>query len=175
MATLLDAAERPRRRLTPKIDFGKASLYLSGLVILLIALAAIFAPLLAPYDPYAQDLLRRTFPPFWMEGTDHAHWLGTDHLGRDYLSRLIYGARISLTIGFVTALVSGFIGTALGVTAGYFGGRVDAAISFVITARLAIPVILVALAVVAMVGSSFEIVIAVLGLCLLYTSTSPRD
>ena len=163
MATLLDAAERPRRRLTPKIDFGKASLYLSGLVILLIALAAIFAPLLAPYDPYAQDLLRRTFPPFWMEGTDHAHWLGTDHLGRDYLSRLIYGARISLTIGFVTALVSGFIGTALGVTAGYFGGRVDAAISFVITARLAIPVILVALAVVAMVGSSFEIVIAVLG------------
>ncbi|WP_293798878.1 ABC transporter permease [uncultured Bosea sp.] len=166
MATLLDAAERPRRRLTPKIDFGKASLYLSGLVILLIALAAIFAPLLAPYDPYAQDLLRRTFPPFWMEGTDHAHWLGTDHLGRDYLSRLIYGARISLTIGFVTALVSGFIGTALGVTAGYFGGRVDAAISFVITARLAIPVILVALAVVAMVGSSFEIVIAVLGLLL---------
>lgn len=166
MATLLDAAERPRRRLTPKIDFGKASLYLSGLVILLIALAAIFAPLLAPYDPYAQDLLRRTFPPFWMEGTDPAHWLGTDHLGRDYLSRLIYGARISLTIGFVTALVSGFIGTALGVTAGYFGGRVDAAISFLITARLAIPVILVALAVVAMVGSSFEIVIAVLGLLL---------
>ncbi len=166
MAISLDAAERPRRRLAPMMDFGKVGLYASGLVILLIVLTAIFAPLLAPYDPYAQDLLKRTVPPFWMEGSDPAHILGTDHLGRDYLSRLLYGARISLTIGFVTALVSGFIGTALGVTAGYFGGRTDTVISFLITARLAIPVILVALAVVAMIGSSFEIVIAVLGLLL---------
>lgn len=166
MATLLDAADRPRRGLALAFDFGRTGLYVSGLVILLVALAALLAPLLAPYDPYTQDLLRRTVPPFWMEGSDPAHLLGTDHLGRDYLSRLIYGSRISLTIGFVTALVSGFIGTALGVTAGYFGGRIDTAISFLITARLAIPVILVALAVVAMVGSSFEIVIAVLGLLL---------
>lgn len=166
MATLLDVSSRPRRRIGLSLDFGKTGLYASGLVILLIVLAAIFAPLLTPYDPYTQDLLKRTVPPFWMTGTDPDHLLGTDHLGRDYLSRLIYGARISLTIGLVTALVSGLIGTSLGVTAGYFGGRIDAVISFVITARLAIPVILVALAVVAMIGSSFEIVIAVLGLLL---------
>lgn len=145
---------------------ANAGLYVSGFIILAIILIAMFAPLIAPYDPYSQDLLARTVPPFWMEGTDPMHLLGTDQLGRDYLSRLIYGARISLTIGFATAILSGFIGTVLGVTAGYFGGRVDTIISFIITARLALPVILVALAVVAMFGSSFTIVITVLGLLL---------
>jgi peptide/nickel transport system permease protein len=84
--------------------------------------------------------------------------------GRDYLSRMIYGAQLSLLIGFASMFISGVIGTALGVAAGYFGGRVDMVITFIITTRLAMPVILVALAVVALVGSSTFIVIAVLGL-----------
>jgi peptide/nickel transport system permease protein len=89
--------------------------------------------------------------------------LGTDQFGRDYLSRIMYGARISLLIGIAAMLISGIIGTAMGVTAGYFGGRIDMAITFVITTRLAMPVILIALAVVALIGSSLQIVILVLG------------
>ncbi|SHL30575.1 ABC transporter permease [Roseibium suaedae] len=137
-----------------------------GLVVVaLLALVAIFAPLLAPHDPYSQNLLMRMKPPVFLGGT-WEYPLGTDHLGRDYLSRLIYGARVSLMIGAIAALISGLIGTALGVSAGYFGGRVDAAVTFLINVRLALPVVLVALAVVAVMGGSLEIVIMVLGLLL---------
>lgn len=135
-------------------------------VLAVMAMLAIFAPLLTPYDPYAQDLLARMQPPVWMDGGSWAHPFGTDHLGRDYWSRLLFGARVSLLVGLSVTAISCLIGTALGVVAGYFGGRVDTVISFLITARLAIPVILVALAVVALVGSSLQIVIGVLGLLL---------
>lgn len=145
---------------------GNGSLLL-GLAILGIVVAiAIFAPLLAPYDPYAQSLPNRFTPPLWLPGGGWDHILGTDHLGRDYLSRIIYGSRVSLTIGIGAALVSGLIGTALGICAGYFGGRMDSAIMFVITARLALPVVLVALAVVAIFGSSFTVVLLTLGVLL---------
>ncbi len=125
---------------------------------------ALAAPLLAPFDPYDQDLARRLIPPIWHGEGTWAHPLGTDMLGRDYLSRLIYGARISLLIGFAVMLISGLIGTTLGVAAGYFGGKVDLVVTYLITVRLALPVILVALAVVALVGSSLWLVILVLGL-----------
>ena len=92
--------------------------------------------------------------------------LGTDKLGRDYLSRLLYGARVSLTIGVVVALISGLIGTTLGVLAGYYGGRVDAVVSYLITTRLAMPVVLVALAMASLVGGSLQVVIVLLGLLL---------
>jgi peptide/nickel transport system permease protein len=141
-------------------------LSLGGAIILIIIMLALLAPVIAPHDPYAQDLLARVVPPFWMDGGSSEHWLGTDALGRDYLSRLLYGARISLTIGFVTALLSGLIGTSLGVMAGYFGGRLDTVITFIVTARLAMPVVLVALAVVALFGSSFTVVLSVLALLL---------
>jgi len=135
-----------------------------GLVLLAaICAMAIFAPLIAPFDPYDQDLSRRLIPPFWSAKANAAHWLGTDNLGRDYLSRLIYGARISLLIGFAVMVISGLIGTVLGLLAGYFGGKADLFITFLITTRLAIPVVLVALAVVAMVGGSLTVVILVLG------------
>jgi peptide/nickel transport system permease protein len=143
---------------------GHAGL-LTGLVLLAIAFAcAVLAPLIAPHDPYFQDLSARLVPPVWHERGTWLHPFGTDNLGRDYLSRTIYGARISLLIGFSVMAVSGLIGTAMGLLAGYFGGRTDMAVSFVVTTRLAMPVVLVALAVVALVGGSLVVVIAVLGL-----------
>jgi peptide/nickel transport system permease protein len=127
---------------------------------------ALLADLLAPHDPYAQNLARRMVNPIWHASGTWQHPLGTDGLGRDYLSRLIYGSRISLLIGFGCALISGVIGTALGVAAGYFGGRVDMAVMFLITTRLSMPVVLVALAAVALVGGSLGVVVWVLGLLL---------
>ena len=129
-------------------------------------LIALSAPLIAPHDPYHQDLMNRLVPPVWDARGSWEHIFGTDHLGRDYLSRLIYGARISLLIGIGAALISGVIGTFLGVAAGYFGGRVDMVVTFLITVRLSMPVVLVALAVVAIVGGSLQVVITVLGLLL---------
>lgn len=152
-------ASRRRGRL-----LSNHALLVGGGMLLVIVLAALFAPWLSPHDPYAQDLTNRTIPPFWHEGSVAAHPLGTDPLGRDYLSRLIYGARISLLIGVSVALISGFIGTVMGLLAGYFGGRTDMLVSFLVTTRLALPVILVALATVALVGGSLWVVIAVLGL-----------
>lgn len=130
-----------------------------------VALVALLAPLLAPHDPYVQDLTRRLVPPVWMGGTPE-HLFGTDQLGRDYLSRLIYGARISMLIGLLTVICSGLIGTTLGMLGGFFGGRVDDVVMFIVTCRLAIPLILVALTVVALVGSSFTVVVLTLGLLL---------
>ena len=131
-----------------------------------IVLIALGAGVLAPHDPFAQDLMQRMVPPRWMVGGTSAHLLGTDQLGRDYLSRLIYGARISLLIGTLTVITSGLIGTTLGVVGGYFGGRTDDAVMFAITCRLAIPLILVALTVVALIGSSLTVVVLTLGLLL---------
>lgn len=154
----------PRQILFRRVVTHQGLMFGMG-VVLLLALVAVFAPLLAPHDPYAQNLLARMKPPVFLGGT-WEYPLGTDHLGRDYLSRLIYGARVSLMIGAIAALISGFIGTALGVSAGYFGGKVDAAVTFLINVRLALPVVLVALAVVAVMGGSLQIVIMVLGLLL---------
>ncbi|AOO83216.1 ABC transporter permease [Bosea vaviloviae] len=125
---------------------------------------AVLAPLLAPHDPYVQNLTARNIPPFWYDKGNWAHPLGTDPLGRDYLSRLLYGARISLLIGISVVILSGLIGATMGLLAGYFGGRTDLAVTFMVTTRLAMPVILVALAVVAIIGSSLWVVILVLGL-----------
>ena len=129
---------------------------------------AAFAGVLSPHDPLEQDLSHRLIAPIWHGGerTSWVHPLGTDQLGRDYLSRLIHGARVSLLIGFSTMLISGVVGAVLGTLAGYFGGRVDLAVSFIVTTRLSLPVVLVALAVVSLVGSSLTVVIAVLGFLL---------
>ena len=137
----------PRQVLLTKV-LGHKGLMFGAIVLLTIFLMALFAPLLAPYDPYHQDLMHRMIPPVWDAKGSWENILGTDHLGRDYLSRLLYGARISLAIGAIAALISGIIGTSMGVAAGYFGGRVDACVTFLINVRLAMPVVLVALAVV---------------------------
>ena len=140
-------------------------------LLLIIILMAVLAPVLAPHDPYHQVLLNRLKPPFWMTGGSWTHPLGTDHLGRDYLSRLMYGAQISLLIGLATALISGCIGVFLGLVAGYFGGRIDQLVMFLVTVKLSVPTILVALAVVQLVGGSLEVVILVLGMLLWHQFT----
>ncbi len=141
--------------------------FLVGTTILVIAIfTALFAPLIAPYDPYAQDFSNRLLAPFWQESGSWAYPLGTDRFGRDYLSRLIYGAQISLMIGLSVMIVSALIGTTLGLLAGYMGGWVDNFIMYLITVRLSMPVVLIALAVVSVVGSSLEVIIIVLGLFL---------
>ncbi|HEX9470257.1 MAG TPA: ABC transporter permease [Bradyrhizobium sp.] len=129
-------------------------------------LVAIFAPYLTPHDPFAQDLNLRLIPPVWMDGSQSTHLLGTDQIGRDYLSRLIYGTRISMLIGVLTVITSGLIGVTLGIVGGFYGGRTDDVVMFLITSRLSIPLILVALTVVALVGSSLAVVILTLGLLL---------
>ena len=146
--------------------FGHQGVLIGVTIVAAVILIALSAPLIAPHDPYHQDLMNRLVPPVWDARGSWEHIFGTDHLGRDYLSRLIYGARISLLIGIGAALISGVIGTFLGVAAGYFGGRVDMVVTFLITVRLSMPVVLVALAVVAIVGGSLQVVITVLGLLL---------
>ena len=145
---------------------GHQGVLIGVTIVAAVILIALSAPLIAPHDPYHQDLMNRLVPPVWDARGSWEHVFGTDHLGRDYLSRLIYGARISLLIGIGAALISGLIGNFLGVAAGYFGGRVDMVVTFLITVRLSMPVVLVALAVVAIVGGSLQVVITVLGLLL---------
>ncbi|WP_416369642.1 ABC transporter permease [Tritonibacter mobilis] len=154
----------PRQMLKTRA-FGHKGLIFGLCVVGLLVVIALLAPVLAPHNPYEQSLMNRMVPPVFLGGT-WEHPLGTDHLGRDYLSRLIYGARVSLLIGAVAALISGVIGTAMGVAAGYFGGKVDAVVTFLINVRLAMPVVLVALAVVAILGGSLTVVVCVLGLLL---------
>jgi peptide/nickel transport system permease protein len=167
------AAPTPREidALSPRrIAFQRAlrhgSLWIGGGILLVIALAALLAPALTPHDPTFQDLGRRLVPPVWDARGNWGNPLGTDQLGRDYLARLIYGGRISLLIGFTTVAISGVIGTALGIAAGYWGGRVDLIINFFLTIRLTLPVVLVALVVVALVGNSLNVLMLVIGLLL---------
>ena len=159
--TSTDSTSRLKRRIR-----GHQGMIIGSLIVLSVILVALLAPLLSPHDPYQQDLMKRLIPPVWDSRGSWEHILGTDHLGRDYLSRLMYGARISLLIGIGAALISGIIGTIMGVMAGYFGGRVDMVVTFMVTVRLSMPVVLVALAVVAIVGGSLQVVITVLGLLL---------
>jgi peptide/nickel transport system permease protein len=153
-----------RGMLLRRRTLGHTGLMLGASLLVLITVIAVLAPFVAPYDPYVQDLFNRLVPPIWYEKGSWAHVLGTDNLGRDYLSRAVYGGRISLLIGLSVMVISGAIGTGLGLIAGYCGGRVDGVVTFIVTVRLALPVILVALAVVATVGGSLPVIILVLGL-----------
>lgn len=145
--------------------FPNASMRIGGTVIILIALVALFAPWLAPYSPDAQDLSFRLAPPVlfgdWA-GANWAHPLGTDALGRDYLSRLIYGAQLSLLIGVGAATLSSLIGISLGMAAGYFGGRVETIIGFIVNVRLSMPIMLIMLSLVALLGNSTLLIMLVL-------------
>ena len=156
--------ELPVRRRLPA--FRHLATMLGAVIVGAALLVAIFAPYLTPHDPFAQDLNLRLIPPVWMDGSQPAHLLGTDQIGRDYLSRLIYGTRVSMLIGVLTVITSGVIGITLGIIGGFYGGRTDDIVMFLITCRLSIPLILVALTVVALVDSSLAVVILTLGLLL---------
>lgn len=134
-----------------------------GILVALI-MTAIFAPLIAPHDPFVQSLANRMQPPVWSEGGTWEYPLGTDANGRDYLSRLIYGTRISLAVGFGAATIGMFIGVTLGVISGYFGGRVDQGVNFLLTAQLALPGLLLAMALVFIIGPSVWVVIGIVGM-----------
>lgn len=163
---------RKRSQKTMRRALSHRSFVIGFVGVGIVVLLAIFAPLVTWHDPYAQSIIDRRLPPIWYGWfwddplATWNHPLGTDQLGRDYWSRLVYGGRISLFIGLTATLVSGLIGTTLGILAGYFGGRTDMVISFLITTRLTMPVILVALATVAIFNSSLIVVTLVLGLLL---------
>lgn len=161
--------EIPKQRKSLRIlrrSMGNSGIVIGGILLLVLFLMAIFAPLFAPHDPIALDLSNRIVPPFWHENAKPDHLFGTDHLGRDYLSRLLYGAQVSFIVGIAVITMSGIIGITLGLLAGYFGGRVDMVISFLITTRLSLPIVLVALAAAAISGPSLSTLIIVLGLLL---------
>ena len=137
-------------------------LFALAILLFLLVIPAIFAPWIAPHDPFQGSLSHRLTPPIWQEGGSGEYLLGTDKLGRDMLSRIIYGARISLTVSLIAIFVGGIIGTVLGLISGYFGGRTDSVIMRLVDISLALPTILLALVLVAAVGPSFGTVITVL-------------
>jgi peptide/nickel transport system permease protein len=155
------AAEAPRTSLAA--DFWrrlakKPLAVAGGLFVLLMAALAILASVLAPYDPSALDFSAQLAPP------SAAHWLGTDDLGRDILSRMMYGARISLSVGFVAVGIAIAIGIVLGGIAGYYGGRVDQFIMWLVDVMLVFPSMFLILAVIAFVGPSLFNIMAIIGL-----------
>ncbi|RIY38919.1 ABC transporter permease subunit [Psittacicella gerlachiana] len=128
-----------------------------GLIfIVILALSGIFAPFVAPYDPVEQFREHALQPPAWMEGGSMQFILGTDDVGRDILSRIIYGARVSILNGLVIVVISSVIGVTLGLIAGYFGGILDIIISRIVDIIMSLPSLLVAIAVVAVLGPSLE-------------------
>jgi ABC-type dipeptide/oligopeptide/nickel transport system permease subunit len=131
-------------------------------VIVLLVLMAIFAPLIAPYDPAAQSVLKRLKPPVWQTGGSWANILGTDQIGRDILSRLIYGARTSLTVGVAVVALAGSFGVVMGLFAGFKGGRVDMLIMRLVDIQVAFPGLLLIILIVAVIGPSMGTVIVVL-------------
>lgn len=136
-----------------------ARLWLAGGWLLIALLAAIFAPLVAPHDPLAQDLMLERLPPVWLPGSEPTYYLGTDSLGRDLLSRLIYGGRIAFAVAFAAATAACLVGSALGLFAGYYGGWADRIVSRIVDIWMAFPPVLFAILLVAVLGTGLGSVI----------------
>lgn len=142
---MLDGRSQVRRR-------AGARLWLSAAWLILLLAVAVLAPMIAPRDPLEQDLMSGQLPPFWMAGADRQFLLGTDSLGRDVLSRIIFGARIALTVALVAGAATCLIGSALGLIAGFFRGWADVAISRLIDIWMAFPPVLFSILLIAVIG-----------------------
>jgi peptide/nickel transport system permease protein len=169
MTDILDAKiafppqPRPRGRFTwPE---GLSVLVATAAVLaLVLVLLALFAPVLAPFEPDQQKLLARLRPPIGFERANPAHWLGTDQLGRDLLSRCLHGLRLTLALALFGTLIGLALGVSLGLVAGLFGGWADALIMGLVDIKLSLPFTLVALLVIALAGTDVAVLISVLGI-----------
>ena len=149
---------RPDLPLTYRILHEPRAVF--GLIVLaLMLLAAVFAPWLSPHDPLEQDLLSSFLPPSWQANGDPVFLLGTDNLGRDIVSRLIYGARTALIVALVAAALAALLGTVLGMLAGFYGGKTDMLISRAVDIWMSFPAVLLSIVLVAVIGAGLHAVI----------------
>lgn len=165
--TMVRAREVPKRSLSNRfIRLTRRSLMftIGGSIVLFVVAVALLAPLIAPHDPVAQNLAVVLQPPVWSEGGTWDHPLGTDHFGRDVLSRILYGTRISLVIGTVAALIGATIGVTAGIVSGYYSGVIGQIIMRIVDINLAFPLILLALTVVAILGPNLRNMIIVMAI-----------
>lgn len=135
-----------------------------AILIVIFSFIAIFAPMLAPHDPEEIHLADSTVPPVWMEEGQSAYWLGTDNLGRDILSRVLHGSRISLLVGLSSVVVAGMVGIPIGLISGYFGGWIDSVLMRIVDAQIAIPTLLLALVVLGFLNPTVPTIVVVIGI-----------
>jgi len=151
------------RKILRKLLENKGAVF--GLIMVLgVIISAIFAPVLSPHDPIFQDVEKRLIPPIGQAGADPHYLLGTDHLGRDIVSRLIYGARISLIVSISAVAFSAVLGTVIGLFSGFYGGKVDDIFMRLADVQLAFPFILLAIAIIAVLGPNLQNIIIVMGI-----------
>lgn len=163
--TLASTGGRQHQRTSARRVVGRHWPAAFGLLVLVaMSSAAIFAPWIAPYSPAHQNIMDNLIPPVWQYGGTWAHPLGTDQLGRDMLTWLIYGSRVSLIVGFSAVAISGTIGVIFGLMAGYYGGLIDAAVMRLVEMQLAFPFVLMALLIMALFGQGLDKLIIVLSL-----------
>jgi peptide/nickel transport system permease protein len=158
----VEVEERPWVTALRRLARRRTALFGLGVVVTVL-LAAVFAPWLTPFDPLEQDINQRLKAPGWQTAEGRVHALGTDHLGRDILARVIFGSRIALVVGLSAVLISGVLGMAIGLVSGYFGGKVDDFFMRLADIQLAFPFILLAIAVIGVLGPSLRNIIIVIG------------
>jgi peptide/nickel transport system permease protein len=144
--------------------FENKSAVFGLIMVLAVIFSAISASLISPHDPILQDVEKRLLPPIWQEGSNPAYLLGTDHLGRDIVSRLIYGARVSIVVSVSAVAISAFLGTLIGLLSGFYGGKVDNIFMRIADVQLAFPFILLAIAIIAVLGPNLQNIIIVMGI-----------
>ena len=160
----LPSAPEERQWVTTLKRLARRRTALFGLaVVAVVILCAVGAPLVTVFDPIEQDINQRLKEPGWRNAAGQAHVLGTDHLGRDILARIIYGSRVALVVGLSAVLISGVLGMAIGLVSGYFGGKVDDFFMRLADIQLAFPFILLAIAVIGVLGPSLRNIIVVIG------------
>lgn len=162
----LDRAERRGERRLPKwlrLLLKSKTGTVGVAILLVVAFTAIFAPLIAPHDPIKQNVEDMLVPPVWAEGGTMTYLLGTDNLGRDMLSRIMYGSQVSLVVGLLSVVLAGAIGLAIGLVSGFYGGWIDNGFMRLVDAFLAIPNILFTLVILKVTGPGLTTLIVVLG------------